>query len=141
MKDKLKLILLVDDNKDDNFFHKKAIEKADAAEEVAECVNGLDALDFLLNRGNYEGIGKSYPRPDLIFLDINMPKMNGWEFLEEYEKLSDDTKGGPVVVMLTTSVNPRDREKMKKFRITKDFLSKPLTESDVRKIVEEYIVK
>ena len=132
---KIGLVLLVDDNADDNFFHTKAIQKSGVAQSVAECHNGIEALNFLLRK---EESNDNYPRPDLIFLDINMPKMNGWEFLEEYEKLAENVKGGPVIVMLTTSINPRDEEKVKKYNVMKGFLKKPLRVHDIEKIMDEY---
>ena len=135
---KLNTILLVDDDIDDNFFHKRVINKANIAEEVVECHDGQEALDFLMNRGKYAGEGKPYPQPDLLFLDINMPKMNGWEFLDAYDKLPPHIQGGPVVAMLTTSTNPKDIEKAMKYNIVKDYRNKPLTEEMLYDILSEY---
>ena len=138
MTTKLRLILLIDDDIDDNFFHRRVINKAGVAEEVVECHDGKDALDFLRNEGKYAGEGKPYPQPDLLFLDINMPKMNGWEFLDQYEKLPPHIKGGPVIAMLTTSTNEQDLAKARHYDIVKDYRNKPLTEDMLKEILKSH---
>ena len=135
---KLRLILLIDDDIDDNFFHRRVITKANVAEDVVECLDGKDALDFLKNEGKYAGENKPYPQPGLLFLDINMPKMNGWEFLDAYEKLPPHIKGGPVVAMLTTSANEQDLAQAKKYDIVKDYRNKPLTEDMLKDILKSH---
>ncbi len=78
---------MIDDNSDDNFFHTRVIKKSDAADIVIAKQNGLDALNYLKSKKDSEDT-----HPDLIFLDINMPGMNGWEFMEEYNKLDEKFK-------------------------------------------------
>jgi CheY-like chemotaxis protein len=73
----------------------------------------------------------------LIFLDINMPVMNGFEFLKGYEKMEIQNKSSVIVVMLTTSVNPKDVENAKHPFIS-GFLNKPLTESKINDILNQY---
>jgi CheY-like chemotaxis protein len=73
--------------------------------------------------------------PDLIFLDINMPGMNGWEFLDEYNKIMDPTKNSLVVTMLTTSDNPDDKARAKDWKFVSDFITKPLTKEMMEKIL------
>ena len=138
MKKKLRLILLIDDDIDDNFFHTRVINKAGVAEQVIECHNGQEALDFLMNEGKYAGEEKPYPQPDLLFLDINMPTMNGWEFLEAYEKLPPHIQGGPVIAMLTSSTNQWDIDKAMKYNIVQDYRNKPLTQTMLKDVLEKY---
>lgn len=124
---KLKSIMLIDDNADDNFFHERVIKKCQAAERVIIEQSAEAALDFLqLNEQN---------PPDLIFLDINMPGMNGWEFLNEYAKLKKNQQR-PVVIMLTTSENPDDLAKAAS--ITYDLRSKPLTKEILEEVIGKY---
>jgi CheY-like chemotaxis protein len=133
MNRKLNCILLIDDDEPTNFLHKFVIEKTGFAEKCVTVQNGQEALDYLKR----EEDGK-YPQPDLIFLDINMPRMNGWEFLDEYEKLEKAQKGNIVVVMLTTSLDPSDKEKAEKKIGINEFMSKPLTAENVEEIIKRY---
>lgn len=138
MSRKLNLVLLVDDNEDDNFFHRRAIEKANAVESIDICVDGSDALDYLQNLGKYQTRGHKYPRPDLIFLDINMPRTNGWEFLDQYAKLDERFIGGPIVVMLTTSLNPVDRVRAGGSKLVREFMTKPLKQETFQGILQKH---
>jgi len=129
MMKKLNCILLIDDDLDDNFFHKIVIEDMNVADTIEIAENGLDALTFLKK--------ENQTAPDLIFLDINMPKMNGWEFLEAYKKLNVNQKAKVVVVMLTTSINPADKKRAEQFPEITGFNSKPLTGEIMNEILEK----
>lgn len=133
MRKKINCILLIDDDKSTNFLHKIIIEETGVSEKVEAVQSGQEALDYLERKK--EGL---YPRPDLIFLDINMPGMNGWEFLEEYEKLDDNIKGEIMIMMLTTSINPDDEEKAKNTKFINEFLNKPLTTEALEKIIDDH---
>jgi CheY-like chemotaxis protein len=129
VKKKLNCILLVDDNYADNFFHQLIIKKMDIAKDTPIVNDGVEALEFL---------NKKNQVPDLIFLDINMPRMNGWEFLEAYKSLDTEQKTKTVIIMLTTSENPSDKEKANKIDEVTEFKVKPLTEEMVNEIVEKH---
>ncbi|UII20900.1 response regulator [Fulvivirga ligni] len=122
------LILLIDDDKDDNFLHTRTIKKSDITKEVASFLDAEDALAYLKSAET--------KKPDLIFLDINMPKMNGWDFLNEYTKLPDDKKGS-IVVMLTTSVNPDDKHKALSFQNVVSYTNKPLTQMELLDLIKK----
>lgn len=133
MKNKLNCVLLIDDDAPTNFLHKMVIEEAGCAEYIQVCQTAMAALEFL--RGETDG---KYSQPDLIFLDLNMPVMTGWDFLIEYETLPAEQKGNIIVVMLTTSVNPEDVEKARSFQKIKGFRSKPLTPEMLEEILKTH---
>ncbi|MGJ8687182.1 MAG: response regulator [Spongiibacteraceae bacterium] len=131
--DKMSKILLVDDCEATNFLHRLVIEEYGCAENVVDARNGKEAIEYLreINRDN--GV-----QPELIFLDINMPVMDGWGFLEAYDQLDFDTRNSVVIVMLTTSLNPDDAARAAKGRNVKSFFSKPLTDEKLHSILLQY---
>lgn len=135
---KLNCILLIDDNPPTNFFNKRLINKLGLAEEVYAVENGKLGLEFLTNQGEYISNGIKYPRPALILLDINMPVMDGWEFLEAYHQLSIEQKGEILIVMLSTSPNPDDLQKASSIPELSGFRQKPLTEEMLVDIFNTY---
>jgi CheY-like chemotaxis protein len=134
---KINCILLVDDNPGDNYFNQYIINEAGVCNHIKTVINGLEALAYLRKSGeqNHEG---SFPQPDIIFLDINMPRMDGFEFLEEYKKLNDSLKSKVLIVMLTTSLNPDDRQRAMKFNEVSEFQSKPLSIEVLHEIIERH---
>ncbi|NVK53116.1 MAG: response regulator [Flavobacteriaceae bacterium] len=128
---KLNTILLIDDDPATNFLHKLIIKKEDCTENIICIQSAKEALDYLKTR-NEKGI---YPHPEMIFLDINMPGMNGWEFLNEYEKNEKEQKA-KIVVMLTTSLDPEDKKKADNIKEINRFISKPLTSEKLREVLK-----
>jgi CheY-like chemotaxis protein len=133
MKEKLNCILLIDDDEPTNFLNELVIKQVDCAEKTVAVQSGQAALDFLKER-----INGGYPQPELIFLDINMPVMNGWEFLEEYKKLDSDQKAKMVMVMLTVSLNPDAKDKADTIDAIDDFVNKPLTAEIINEILNKH---
>jgi len=125
--------MLIDDNPDDNFFHERVIRKNHLAEKVIVKDSAEDALKYL-SREKITG----EPHPDLIFLDINMPRMNGWEFLQEYNRLEKDKQGKLIVVILTTSENPEDVRRAADKGIATEFRNKPLTKEMLNELIEKF---
>lgn len=125
--------MLIDDNPDDNFFHERVIRNNHYSDCVIKMDNAYDALNYFKSKpvNNSQQI-------DIIFLDINMPGMNGWEFLEEYDKLDPEAKRGVVIVMLTTSESAEDKRKAHQWGFTSDFKTKPLTKQMMEEILEKY---
>jgi CheY-like chemotaxis protein len=132
MKKKLNCILLIDDDKDCNFYHKKLLAALDCAEAIEVATDGLKALDFL-----HSSARENKPAPDIIFLDINMPRMNGWEFLQEYEKFPLTLRATILLIMLSTSLNPDDRARALASPVVNGFKEKYLTEEIVTDILRE----
>ncbi|MFT5338049.1 MAG: CheY-like chemotaxis protein [Luteibaculaceae bacterium] len=130
---KINRTLLIDDDEPTNFYNEHIINQSGLVNEVMALQSGGSALEYLTTEVDGE-----YPKPDLIFVDINMPAMNGWEFLDEYEKLDPKHKGTVIVMMLTTSLNPDDEGKAKNFGSIKGFKRKPLNQNTLQDIIEHH---
>jgi len=126
---KLNCIMLIDDDEDDNYFHQIILRKMDITHHIQVAQTGLEALDYL---------EKENAVPDIIFLDINMPGMNGWEFLDEYKKLSAKQRATVIIIMLTTSISPADQEKAERMPEIASFQSKPMTHEMLTDILERH---
>ncbi|WP_348674266.1 response regulator [uncultured Abyssibacter sp.] len=133
---KLKEILLIDDNPADNFLHRDLIEAMDIAETINEAHDGEAAIDYL--RAANTDPGRTMP--DLILLDVNMPLMNGWEFLDQAGK-ETLLEHSIVVMMLTTSLNPDHRASAERSPELDGFLGKPLTRETVVDILATHFGK
>ena len=132
--DHLKLIICIDDHIATNIYNQRIINKAIAVDEIQSCTQAEQALDYL------KKLAPKDQKPNVIFLDINMPSMNGWEFLEEYSLLKDYQKSDIVLIMLTTSLNEEDRIRAETNPEVTDFINKPLSVEQVKKLVDQYII-
>ncbi|SFC54188.1 CheY chemotaxis protein or a CheY-like REC (receiver) domain [Flexibacter flexilis DSM 6793] len=133
IKKKYKAVMLIDDNEIDNLINQKIIEASDVAEHILSHTGAKAALEFLRNVEKMASI-KTDMLPEVIFLDVDMPLMDGFQFLDEFEKLSDDIKKHCGIVMLTSSINPQDLNKAKKSAYVKKYLNKPLTQDALDKL-------
>lgn len=133
MKKKLNCILLIDDDEATNYMHQLIIKKNDCTNAIVCKQNGQLGLDYLLSIDDKENV-----QPDIIFLDINMPGMNGWDFLKHYNKLNKEQQAKIVVVMLSTSTDPVDMEKAKDIEYVSRFNPKPLTNNMLNDILKEH---
>jgi CheY-like chemotaxis protein len=130
MKTKLNCILLVDDDDDDNYFHQIIINEMNIVNKIDVVMNGIEALAYLKKENQMP--------PEIIFLDINMPKMNGWEFLDQYQHLSTEQKAKGLIVILTTSANPDDLKKAKELQDVTGFTTKPLTKEMLKELLQQH---
>jgi CheY-like chemotaxis protein len=121
MKNKIHSVLLIDDSIPNNYFHKIILEKSGVALGCTAVNNGQEALDYLQSKQDAQE-----RFPELIFVDINMPVINGWDFVEKFRANHKSVLKEVVMVMLTTSINPDDREKAERLHVS-NYLAKPLT--------------
>lgn len=127
---KCNIIMLLDDNEIDNYVHAKLFKSTNFAKRVYVHTSSKSALEFLKN---IEEAG-SFPNeliPEYIFLDLNMPMMDGFNFLDEFEKYPTDLKSKIKVIILTTSINPDDLQKSKTYERVINYCYKPLLAKDL----------
>lgn len=122
-------VMLVDDNDTDNFISRRIIEITKFADDVIVKNSGKGALDYLKENENAES-----ELPDIIFLDINMPIVDGFVFLYEYEKFGTLVKDKCRVIILSSSDNKRDIDKIVNNDYVIKFVTKPLTEKTLEEI-------
>ncbi|MFN8393593.1 MAG: response regulator [Bacteroidia bacterium] len=130
---KLNHVLLVEDDDTINFYNEFLLTSRGLTDSVSVAENGREALEYLSKAGNGEA-----QVPDLILLDINMPVMNGFEFIEQYERLPEHWKSKILVVMLTTSLHPDDMNRAKQHPVIAEYFYKPLMETKLSELVERY---
>jgi len=129
--ERIKCFLLVDDSKATNFFNKTMITKTDCVEEIAIAKDGKEALEYI-QKGNI---------PEIIFLDINMPVMDGWEFLEAYQELEEKYKNSVIVIMVGAELKPEEIARAKKVPQVKEFKDKMLTKEALFNLMNTYCIE
>ena len=117
---KIGRIYIIDDDDIFVFVLKKLLQKTKRFNEIVNISNGLEAIDLIVNE--YE---TTKALPDIIFLDLNMPLLDGWQFLDEIEKLSfkDELR----IYIISSSIDVKEIEKAKEYATVKSFVSKPVT--------------
>ncbi|QMU27827.1 response regulator [Adhaeribacter radiodurans] len=128
---KIACTLLVDDDETANYLNELLFTRLSLTDKLLISRNGAEALKVISENCP----GQSCPT--LILLDINMPIMDGFEFLAAYQELNFDQKQSVVIIMLTTSLNPRDMDKVKKANIA-GIINKPLTKKALLEIVDQH---
>lgn len=131
----LKKVMLIDDDQVNNFVCESIIKSEHFAEEVVSYEMAEDALEYL------KGAAANNPGafPDLIFLDINMPGMDGWSFIDEYRKIPEEITKQCSLFMLSSAVDRKDIICAKSMAEVKDFFSKPLSPEILSFIKDEFI--
>lgn len=133
---KIDCILLVDDSASTNFYNKKLIDICNGANYIHEVRNGLEAFNFI--KQTKDCLQTKIPKPNIIFLDINMPVMNGFEFLEKFSELPKYFTEDILIVFLTTSNWSKDKERSVSNNLVFDFLEKPLSKETYKRISDYY---
>lgn len=113
--------MVIDDSPIDRMLVEKVIQRYEVAQEVIKMELAREALNYLKAEENREKL------PDLIFLDINMPEIDGFGFLDQYGLLPEQVRRGPKIVMLTSSLHSQDRERSLSNPYVSHFTNKPLT--------------
>lgn len=122
-------IMIVDDNEVDNFVTRRALEITELCEQVNIFPSGREALDFL-----YQHHATPSKLPDLIFLDLYMPVVDGFVFLFEFDELPENVKHHCKIVVLSSAMDKKSIHKIKKNELVKEYIPKPLTEAAIQKL-------
>lgn len=136
MGQKIELACIIDDDKIYVNLVKKIIEIKHLSENLLIFKNGLEALDYfkvILSNMSEEKL------PDIIFLDLNMPVMDGWEFLGEFIKIKNNFDKKITLYVVSSSIDPRDLERAKSFNMVTDYLIKPIELKKFEKIFEKEV--
>ncbi len=123
---KPKFYIVIDDDRINNMVCESVIKKLHEQNQVISFLRAEDALNYLKNNISV--------KPDIILLDINMPEMDGWEFLDNYQKLNGDNKAQ--IFMLSSSINQNDFDKAKTYTQVLDYIVKPFSKDKLMKIIE-----
>ncbi len=129
----LQTVLLVDDDNACNFFNRRLLKNKHSITQVQDARNGRDALAIIKQAAE-----ANQPLPNLIFLDLNMPVMSGWEFLNEFKKLPDAVKQQVVIIILSSSINPDDKARAKTYAEVAAYENKYLNDESLARIIEEH---
>ncbi|RZK30381.1 MAG: response regulator [Hymenobacter sp.] len=131
---KLPAILLVDDDQTTNFLNRSLLQRLAITDHVLVAHDGQEALSLLAQQ--CQPLTAQCPR--LILLDVNMPGMNGIQFLEAYQQSPLAEHKAIVIVMLTTSLHPRDVQRVEQLHSVSGFVNKPLTAEKMQQIIAEH---
>jgi CheY-like chemotaxis protein len=127
-------ILLIDDNETSNFLNERLLRRMDLTDHILVVTNGKQALDYL-EKLSREPAGQ-HVKPELILLDINMPVLDGFEFLELFQQLDARFRAGIRIAMLSTSNHPQDTGKAGEYNAF--YLTKPLTIEKMEALLDQF---
>ncbi|MCK0157439.1 response regulator [Cellulophaga sp. F20128] len=123
---------IIDDDQIFVYGTRRIMKDANFCETIHVFENGLDAINAL-KKMIVDGI----ELPRLIFLDLNMPIMDGWEFLEDFLKIPNNIREQVTIFIISSSIDPRDIERVKEYDVVSDYILKPVTPKDLRNLIEE----
>jgi len=133
--DKLANVLVIDDDEISNFIYTRVISASGIVENIKSCMSGQEALNYLkeLSETNPEQF------PAMIFLDINMPVMNGWDFLDQYNQIiPEHIQSNSILCILSSSVYKDDIDKANTYTQVKEYVPKPLTTDYLKTLFKKH---
>ena len=132
MPDAKHIVFLIDDDNIYQYTARVILESTGLAKQIQSFYNGNDAINYFADPKNFD----SENLPDVIFLDINMPIMDGWEFLEEYKQFQGQLPKPIAIYMVSSSVNSSDMQKSRSYNAVSDYLVKPVSRSKYQELME-----
>lgn len=131
-------VLLIDDDEITHIIGNRLLKITSFATQTISLYNGKEGLDYFQKLENKDEVDKDLV-PEVIFLDINMPYMNGWDFLDEFIKCYSNKFPSIIIFMLSSSVDPEDIAKSKRYPFVKDYVVKPLTKDSIENLKNLYL--
>lgn len=128
--DRRPVIALVDDDSIFRMIASRTIKGANITEEILQFTNGGEALKYL-----EQNIDQIEMLPDVLFLDINMPYVDGWMFLEDFEKIKSRLSKSIKIFMVSSSIDPEDINRAKQHKLVADYVVKPVSKETFVKLV------
>lgn len=128
---KIETACIIDDDPIFIYGTKRLMTEIEFCETILVFENGQDAIDGLQNI-----MASSDKLPSVIFLDLNMPIMNGWEFLEHFEKITNHNRKKTAIYIISSSVDPRDLERIKNYQVVNSYILKPISKEDLNSVLE-----
>ncbi|MRX62963.1 response regulator [Maribacter luteus] len=129
---KIESTCIIDDDPIFIYGTKRIMKEMDFCDDILVFNNGQDAIDGLMD---ITAQGKKLP--SVIFLDLNMPIMDGWEFLEDFVKIPNHNREKVTVYIISSSVDPRDVERVKDYDVVNNYILKPITPQDLQNVLAE----
>ncbi|MCC2547743.1 response regulator [Hymenobacter sp. BT175] len=136
MSKKLRNVVLVDDNETTSFLNNRLLNRLNVADQVLTFTRAEQAYQYIWGDGHGKPVDEM---PELVFVDLKMPGMDGFEFLKLYSSLPDDVKDKTVLAVLTTSMHSADTARVAQYSGV-EYLAKPLTEEKMHKLLEKRFV-
>jgi len=133
MPQKVNCILLIDDDKVTNFYHKVFLKQGNYAKKIVEASSANEALNYLVSQK------KTYVKPDIIFLDINMPGLSGWDFLNEYKLLDKKFKGSLIFMFLSSEITSEYRKLCDQNEELTGYITKPIEKIEIEELLSNYV--
>lgn len=130
---KFKNSCIIDDDPISVFGIKRSMKETNFSDNVVVYTNGQDALDGLTKM-----IDEGKKLPSIIFLDLNMPIMDGWEFLDDFIKIPNTNTDKVIIFIVSSSMDPRDMIKAKNYKMVNNYILKPILRKDLEKLMSEF---
>lgn len=129
----LECAFIVDDDPIHQFGMKVLMRKLEFSKKVMVFQNGQEAIDALLDM-----LGTKQQFPNIIFLDLNMPIKDGWGFLDDFVQIPHSNRDKILVYVVSSSISPWDQEKAKEYAVVSDYMVKPINESELKNILNDF---
>lgn len=133
---KFKNSCIIDDDPISVFGIKRSMKETNFSDDVVVYTNGQEALDGLTKM-----INEGKKLPSIIFLDLNMPIMDGWEFLDDFIKIPNSNTDNVIIFIVSSSMDPRDMIKAKSYKMVNNYILKPILRKDLEKLMTEFDIK